>query len=610
MRGLLALVPLLSVTQLSAAQLGHGQAIAASGGLPLRPLPPLPAPTSSLTPQPQSGSGSVVRINGQAQQARWQLENGELWLPLEVLEGQLGASRRQGESGTLQLDWFGQRLDVPASRQRSLDDEVAVPALALLDALGIRLSVQGRELALSLPETTLLGIRSRDLGSGSRRVVLDLAGPSLVRSGDGHVRLSVRSSGDQLGQLQALGLAPRQEGPWLALEADGQRLSLASPWRLVLDLPGDAAAGQATGTPAVAPARDPRLLALLNQGLVIERRSAELNGQQLVLHSVRLDPQQVPLDLRPLNRPDGMQGLSSLSQLARQEQAVVAINGGYFNRVNRLPLGALRDEGRWLSGPILNRGAIGWSQAELPQFGRLSLVETLEDSQGQRWPLAGLNTGYVQRGLAHYTADWGRSYQPLSGGETAIVLRQGTVVRRLEAEELAAGVPLTAGDDLVVARGGLPLPWGAGERLQLISRPSHPLGSKPYVIGGGPLLLQNGQVVLNGVGEGFSAAFLSQGAPRTVIASDGRQLWLITLQGLNGVGPSLMETALVLQRQGLRDALNLDGGSSTGLVLGQEQTVKGRGVAAAVHNGLGLVPREQPQSHTGPLSLGGARPSP
>ena len=164
-----------------------------------------------------------------------------------------------------------------------------------------------------------------------------------------HVRLSVRSSGDQLGQLQALGLAPRQEGRWLALEADGQRLSLASPWRLVLDLPGDAPAGQAIGTPAVAPARDPRLLALLNQGLVIERRSAELNGQQLVLHSVRLDPQQVPLDLRPLNRPDGMQGLSSLSQLARQEQAVVAINGGYFNRVNRLPLGALRDEGRWLS---------------------------------------------------------------------------------------------------------------------------------------------------------------------------------------------------------------------------------------------------------------------
>ena len=60
---------------------------------------------------------------------------------------------------------------------------------------------------------------------------------------------------------------------------------------------------------------------------------------------------------------------------------------------------------------------------------------------------------------------------------------------------------------------------------------------------------------------------------------------------MGNAGPTLLETALLLQQQGARDALNLDGGSSTGLVLGQEQTVKGRGVAAAVHNGLGLVPR-------------------
>jgi hypothetical protein len=44
---------------------------------------------------------------------------------------------------------------------------------------------------------------------------------------------------------------------------------------------------------------------------------------------------------------------------------------------------------------------------------------------------------------------------------------------------------------------------------------------------------------------------------------------------------------------GLRDALNLDGGSSTGLVMGGSHTVKGRGVAGSVHNGLGLVLRRE-----------------
>jgi hypothetical protein len=56
-------------------------------------------------------------------------------------------------------------------------------------------------------------------------------------------------------------------------------------------------------------------------------------------------------------------------------------------------------------------------------------------------------------------------------------------------------------------------------------------------------------------------------------------------------GRPCWQTAQTLQRLGLRDALNLDGGSSTGLVLGGVQAVKGRGVVAAVHNGLGLIPR-------------------
>jgi hypothetical protein len=152
-------------------------------------------------------------------------------------------------------------------------------------------------------------------------------------------------------------------------------------------------------------------------------------------------------------------------------------------------------------------------------------------------------------------------------------------------------VPLREGDQLIVARGGVTVPWQPGDRLSLQSRPSSSVGQKSNVVGGGPLLLQNGRVVLNGSAEGFSSGFLSQAAPRTVIGSDGRQLWLITLQGVGNPGPTLMETALLLRQEGLEDALNLDGGSSTGLVLADVHTVKGRGVAAAVHNGLGLVPK-------------------
>ncbi|NDF61417.1 MAG: phosphodiester glycosidase family protein [Synechococcaceae bacterium WBB_3_034] len=570
-------------------------------GIPLVPPPALEpgGPPARIQPHSQPanrpvplapGQGDWLEINGWRQRARWRIERGELWLPLEVLDGQLGVSRSPAGAEGLELEWFGVRVPVPPSQQRSLDDEVAVPTGALLRALGVRIQQRQGTLELQLPAAELLAVRSRDQGLGQRRVVLDLAAPALVRSGDGRLQLAIRSTAEQRGQLRQLGLDPNDTDGWLSLRApEARRLSLASPWRLVLDMPAEAAAS-ADQPPS--PPRDPRLLALQQQGLQLQRQVVRQGDQQLLLHSVQLDPRQVPLELRPLRRPSGMQGLSSLNQLARQGQALIAINGGYFNRVNRLPLGAMRHQGRWLSGPILNRGAIGWSPGELPQFDRLSLEESVEDEQRQRWPIGSVNSGYVQKGLARYTADWGPLYQPITGTEMGVLVRSGRVVRRYEQGELDGGVPLAAGDLLIVARGGTTVPWQDGEALSLRSRASSPLGLKPHVMGGGPLLLQNGRVVLNGGAEGFTPGFLQQGAPRTVVGSDGRQLWLITLQGLNGPGPTLWSTAQVLRQLGLVDALNLDGGSSTGLVVADVQTVMGRGVAAAVHNGLGLVPRQ------------------
>ena len=560
-------------------------------GIPLTPPPPLPAAAPQERRRSAADQGTTLTINGRPQQARWLMEAGELWLPLEVLEGQLGMSRSDSPGGGLEIEWFGEELKLTAGQQRSLDDEVAVPVMGLLKAVGVDLRRKGTDLELQLPAKPLASVRWRDQGISGRRVVLDLGGPALVRSGDGRLLIGTEADRTELYQLKGLGLNPSQQGGWLSLQVpeQGQRLTLAGPWRLVLDLPAGKD-GTATA-PSPAPERDPRLLALQSQGLKLERRIGRIGARQVLINSVRLDPQRVPLELRPLNRSDGMQGLSSLSQLARQDEALIAINGGYFNRVNRLPLGAMREQGRWLSGPILNRGAAGWSAGELPSFDRLMLVESLEDSNRRRWPVASVNSGYVQKGLARYTADWGRSYRPITGSEMGVLMREGTVQQRLEPAALKRGVSLAPGDQLIVARGGMSVPWQPGERLTLHSRPSSAVGAKPNVLGGGPLLLQRGRVVLNGTAEGFSSGFIGQGAPRTVIGSDGRQLWLITLQGVNNPGPTLMETALLLRQEGLQDALNLDGGSSTGLVLADVHTVKGRGVAASIHNGLGLVPR-------------------
>jgi hypothetical protein len=580
------------------------------------PPPPPPAPPSAKASTPlapkargsdqrataarQASDGNRLAINGQTQAARWRWLGGTtgqpeaLWIPLEVLQGQLGVSSRSRPDGSLDLEWFGQPLTVGPGAQVSLDDEVAVDVVPLLQALGVEASRTGPELRLELPAAQLLQVRTANQ-AGQRRVVLDLSGPAIVRTSEGRLELSIQSNPGQRSQLELLGLrsapsASQTTAPLQLLVAGGLKPSkvftLGEPARVVIDLP-IATPADSTGSSAPPPTIDPRLQALLGRGIQWD----QLVRQGFRINAVRIDPRSAPVNLKPLTRPQGLEGLSSVQTLASSGRALVAINGGFFNRVKRLPLGALKSEGQWLSGPILNRGVAAWAPRSVPRFGRLSLEEWVIGPNGTRDPVVTLNSGYVQRGISRYGPEWGPSYRALSGGEIGLVVGAGNTVRqRYETGEMEAGVPLRRGEILLVGRGGVDLPWPEGTQLSLSSRPSNDLGLAPFVIGGGPLLLQDGRIVLNGGAESFSAGFLSQGAPRTVIASDGSQLWLITLEGTSDSGPTLPETAQLLQNLGLRDALNLDGGSSTGLVMGGTMPVKGRGVVGAVNNGLGLVP--------------------
>ena len=560
--------------------------------MPITPPPPPPPPLVPIgAAAATERQGSSIRINGRLQSARWLWVGGlgntpqQLWIPLEVLENQLGVTSRSRSDGALDLEWFGQELKVPASAQRSLEDEVAVEVSSLFGRIGVGLRQEGSLLSLELARPQLLQVRSSNPGP-VKRIVLDLGGPATIGRDDAGLVVDLLSRSDQQALLGSLGLQAQQDSTGLRLKPSAAKLtrvfSLGEPNRVVIEWPDQGAASRPDSPAPI----DPRLQALLGKELQWDR----LVRQGVRINAIRVDPLNASLQLRPLARPGAMEGLSSLVQLANQQQAWVAINGGYFNRVKRLPLGALKQDGRWLSGPILNRGVAAWDERTMPRFGRLQLSEWVMGPGALRLPVAVVNSGYVQRGISRYTADWGPNYRALSGSETGLLIQGGLVRQQFGPSELDAGVPLRGDDLLLVGRGGSELPWGLGDRLQIESRPSSNLGLATHVIGGGPLLLQAGRVVLNGAAENFSSAFLSQGAPRTVLARDDRQIWLITLEGIQDSGPSLGETAALLQQLGLQDALNLDGGSSTGLVLGGSLQVKGRGVAGSVHNGVGLVP--------------------
>jgi len=313
---------------------------------------------------------------------------------------------------------------------------------------------------------------------------------------------------------------------------------------------------------------------------------------------LKVDLQKSQLDLRPITpNSNTMTGTSPLTTIAQGQGAIAAINGGFFNRNNQLPLGAIRNTNQWKSSPILNRGVIAWNDAGNVKIGRLEFQEVITNSTGDRLISDYINSGYVQRGVSRYTRNWGDSYTTLSDNETVIVVDNNRITDKIEIPKAGSNnISIPPNGYLIVLRNSAQLAtrFMPNQQLQVntITTPSD-LGNYPYMLGAGPVLLSNGQVVLNGEAEKFSNAFNQQRASRSGVAVDsqGNLMFVAVHQRINGPGPSLQEFAQVLQQLGATDALNLDGGSSTQIYLGGTLIDRSPVTAARVHNGLGLFLR-------------------
>jgi exopolysaccharide biosynthesis protein len=301
--------------------------------------------------------------------------------------------------------------------------------------------------------------------------------------------------------------------------------------------------------------------------------------------------------LKPLTaNPQGLRGIVTTANLVRAWQASAGINGGFFNRNTQLPLGAIKRDNRWLSGPILNRGAIAWDDQGKVTVGRLSLQESLTTSNGQQIAVNYVNSGFVQKGIARYTTDWGANYTPMTDNETIIVVQNNQVTAQQSGGQSGQNAfPIPLNGYLLTLRGNPPAPnlsVRTSLTLQSSAVPSK-FNDFSQIVGAGPLLIEQGKIVLNAAAEKFNTGFQQQRASRSAIAVNGagKMLLVAVHNRVGGQGATLAEMALILKKLGAESALNLDGGSSTSLALGGQLIDRSAVTAARVNNGLGLFIR-------------------
>jgi hypothetical protein len=307
-----------------------------------------------------------------------------------------------------------------------------------------------------------------------------------------------------------------------------------------------------------------------------------------------------------------------VSRMARRVDAVAAVNGGYFASSGD-PVGVLAIDGQLYSESVDGRSALilpGPLIAPLRYRGRITVngrtreIDGVDRTRGLIPSCGGrggdlpttrpnsLLTCVDASELVLLSRAYG-AFPPREGGVEA-VLRSG-LIERLRPPGSGPVPPVASvltgtGDaarylrnvalpgsrvevGLRLTGAGRPLPVIPAERRLDGTKPVPPPGAPALVVGGGPRLVRAGRIAVGARAEGFAppqstsffTTFVTGRQPRTLagVTAEGRLL-LVTVDGRRpgwSVGMTLPEAARLMRSLGARDALNLDGGGSTTMVV-------------------------------------------
>jgi len=359
------------------------------------------------------------------------------------------------------------------------------------------------------------------------------------------------------------------------------------------------------------------------------------------LEVLTIDPKEFRGDLTSSFGPN-LQDRETTSQLGAAAGALAAMNGGYFTMDPKAgapgdPAGTAVQDGKVLSEPVGDRPSLvigPRNQASVQRLGWKGTVTA--PGRAGRLTLDGLNRipGLIRNcggaddtptslplhdatctdadEIVAFTPEFGPS-TPSGPGLEVVLDARGTVT----AVNTSRGTAVPAGGITLQAIGAdvekLSNLAAAGSRLQvdtdLVNENGKALkiGATTDVVNGGPVLVEDGNenvtaardgMVRSGDSNSFYYGWVHKRNPRTIAGVDaqGRTL-LVTADGrqTTALGLSIKEAADVAQSLGMVDALNLDGGGSTTIVVDGEVVNSPSDAAGerAVGDALTLLPRRK-----------------
>jgi len=305
---------------------------------------------------------------------------------------------------------------------------------------------------------------------------------------------------------------------------------------------------------------------------------------------LRLDLERVKIEAALSN--EEVMDAERVDSIARRRQAIAAVNAGFFNVKNGEPVGLLKVAGELVGDNTLTRGAVAvhtpagarqqlfFDQAAAKMEARFEV-----DAQAVTVAVDGVDTIRERGKLMLYTPLYHANTDTAANGTEWVL--SGSPLKVIEIRKDLGKTPIPR-DGVVLSFGGLapPAPLDRllpGTEVKLATNWKILNGTPPErfeeardILNGAGLLFRDGVAMANWhTTEGLQAAtFVDVRHPRTLMGMDQRgYLWLITIDGRQpnySVGMTFKELMALCGRLNLTDALNLDGGGSTTMVVGGE----------------------------------------
>lgn len=265
------------------------------------------------------------------------------------------------------------------------------------------------------------------------------------------------------------------------------------------------------------------------------------------------------LELTPaLSSNSTLKSRRTISTIAKNNNAVVALNGTYFKPQTGVPLGTLMINKKMYTGPIYDRVAMGIFDNGF-DIARVQLDASIKGS-GHTIKVDNINQPrMLSTYVLVYTPDWGKisPYAPKYGVN---LLVKDDVIQKASANpiEIPKNGYVISGPKTVLNN----LLDKKDAKLSINTLPEWK--DVKHIISGGPYLVKDNEVFVDMTAQKLGA--IGGKNPRSAIGyTIDNNLILVAVDGREGssIGMTLMELANFMKQIGCTNAMNLDGGGST-----------------------------------------------